>query len=58
MDDADDFMTCPHCDRRIHIGVLLRPVSTAERDADDYGPRAFVIMGRNRLIHRCVIGQE
>jgi len=57
VDDAD-FMTCPHCDRRIYIGVFLRPVSTAERDADDYGPRAFVIMGRNRLIHRCVIGQE
>jgi len=57
VDDAD-FMTCPHCDRRIYIGVFLRPVSTAERDADDYAPRAFVIMGRNRLIHRCLIEEE
>ncbi|MGO9872281.1 MAG: hypothetical protein ACLPVY_00660 [Acidimicrobiia bacterium] len=57
MDDVD-FMTCPHCGLRIYIGTFWRPVSCSEREADDYGPRAFVIIGGDRLIHRCLIGEE
>lgn len=57
VDDAD-FMRCPHCDLRVYIGAFWQPVSTTERDADDYGPRAFVITGRNRLIHRCLIAEH
>jgi len=54
VDDAD-FMRCPYCDLRIYTGSFWQPVSSVETDADADGARAFVITGRNRLIHRCLI---
>ena len=57
VDDAD-FMRCPHCDLRVYIGSFWQLVSTAEHEADDNGPRAFVIIGGDRLLHRCVIAQD
>ena len=57
MDDTE-YITCPNCNERVYVSSFWQPVSSAERDADDYGPRAFVIIGGNRLIHRCLIAEE
>ena len=53
-----DFMDCPHCDSRVYIGASSRPVSCTECEADDYGPRAFLIIGGDHLLHRCLITDD
>jgi len=40
------------------MGSFWHLVSCAERDADDYGRRAFVISGSDRLIHSCLIAEH
>jgi hypothetical protein len=50
-------MRCPQCDLQIFVG-LSRRISTGERDADEDGPRAFVIIVGDRLIHRCALRED
>ena len=58
LDDGTDRLTCEHCGERLHVSDFSRPVSDRVREADDYGPRSYIIIGHDRLLHSCAIPEE
>ena len=58
LDDGTDRVTCPHCAERIHVSDFCRPVSDRVRQADEYGPRSYIIIGRDRLLHSCELPED
>jgi hypothetical protein len=53
--DELDVMECPHCGTTVYVGPFWESVSCVVREADEYGPRAFLIIGKERLAHRCLL---
>jgi hypothetical protein len=51
--DELDVLECPHCGTTVYIGPFRESVSCVVREADEYGPRAFLIIAKDRLAHRC-----
>ena len=51
-------VNCPHCGDTVHVSDFWQPVKQVERDATQSNPRTFLIIGGDRLLHRCVIGEE
>jgi hypothetical protein len=57
MDDLD-VLECPHCRVKVYyVSSFWQPVSRTEHSVDD-GLRVFIVMGGDRLIHRCLIAGE
>jgi len=53
-----DVLECPHCRVKVYyVSSFWQPVSRTEYSVDD-GLRVFVVMGGDRLIHRCLIAEE
>ena len=56
--DGSGTSHCPHCGERIAVSDYSQPVSHIERDATESDPRTFLIIGADRLLHRCEIGER
>ena len=52
-DKGTDSITCPHCAVRIYVDEFRKPITERVREADEHGPRSYIIIGNNRLLHRC-----
>ena len=52
------FVNCQFCRQRINIDERHQPVRFIEREADDIGPRSFVIIGGDAVLHQCTFGEE
>jgi hypothetical protein len=53
-----DVVRCEHCGTAVHAGSFWQPLKYVERAADADAPRSFLIIGRERLMHRCLIGDD
>jgi len=58
LDDGTDSFTCQHCATQVNVSDFCRPVSDRVRDADDYGPRRYIIIGRDRVLHSCELPED
>ena len=58
LDDGTEFLTCPHCEARVYVSDFRRPIIDRVREPDQHGPRTFVIIGRDRLLHNCPIPED
>ena len=57
LDDGTDKLICEHCTARLYVSDFSRPLSDAVREADEYGPRTYLIIGHDRLLHSCEIAE-
>jgi len=58
LDDGTAWVTCQHCAKRIAVSDFSRPMSDRVREADQFGPRSYIIVGHNRLIHICELAED
>jgi hypothetical protein len=50
-----DLVARARCGARFYVDDVRHPLTYAEREATSYGPPTLVIVGGDRLVHRCVI---
>ena len=48
-------VTCRYCGETVTVTAFNRPIRYREDPADAFGPRRFVIIGGDWLLHRCDI---
>jgi hypothetical protein len=53
LDGGTDTLIREHCTARLYVSDFFRPLGNAVREADNYGPRTYVIIGHDRLLHSC-----
>ena len=58
IDDGTHSLMCRHCATQVNLSDFCRPVSDQVREGDDYGPRTYIITGRDRLLHRCELPED
>jgi len=46
---------CEHCGAEVYVDPSREPVRYVVREADDLDPKAFLIIGGDWLLHRCVL---
>ena len=46
---------CQHCGAEVYVGPAREPVHFVTREADDFDPPTFLIIGGDWLLHRCVL---
>jgi hypothetical protein len=54
-DRGEDYVKCPRCSVRVYVSDFWRPLIERVREADEHGPRTYVLIGNDRLLHSCTI---
>jgi hypothetical protein len=53
-----EVVECPYCGTRVYVPYYFQPLTQLERDATQYDPPSFLMIGDGHLLHRCELADD
>ena len=53
-----EVVVCPHCGTPVYVPYYFQPKTQVQREATEYDPPSFLMIGGGHLLHRCELADD
>ena len=53
-----EVLACRHCGTTVYVPYYFQPITQIEREATEYDPPSFLVIGGGHLLHRCELADD